>query len=75
MPTPETIRAVISVTITNHLKTAVETSEILNSSLKSSTHQSYSLKSVGAPGFEPGITRSQSEHVSRYTMPRYATKV
>ncbi len=27
--------------------------------------------SFGAPGFEPGITRSQSEHVSRYTMPRY----
>ncbi len=26
---------------------------------------------VGAPGFEPGVTRSQSEHVSRYTTPRF----
>ena len=25
---------------------------------------------VGEPGFEPGITRSQSGHVSRYTIPR-----
>ena len=28
---------------------------------------------VGEPGFEPGITRSQTEHVSRYTIPRYTT--
>ena len=26
---------------------------------------------VGALGFEPRIARSQSENVSRYTMPRY----
>ena len=26
---------------------------------------------VGAPGFEPGVIRSQSEHVSRYTTLRY----
>lgn len=25
---------------------------------------------VGAPGFEPGVARSQSENVSRYTTPR-----
>lgn len=25
---------------------------------------------IGAPGFEPGIARSQSEYVSRYTTPR-----
>ena len=25
---------------------------------------------IGEPGFEPGITRSQSGHVSRYTIPR-----
>ncbi len=30
---------------------------------------------VGAPGFEPGVTRSQSEHVSRYTTPRYRLAV
>ena len=25
----------------------------------------------GAPGFEPGVARSQSENVSRYTTPRF----
>ena len=25
---------------------------------------------VGEPGFEPGVTRTQNEHVSRYTTPR-----
>ena len=29
-----------------------------------------SLLPVGEPGFEPGVTRSQTEHVSRYTTPR-----
>lgn len=28
------------------------------------------LSLVGEPGFEPGVTRSQTEHVSRYTTPR-----
>ena len=31
----------------------------------------FALPAVGTPGFEPGITRSQSEHVSRYTMSRF----
>ena len=30
---------------------------------------------VGAPGFEPGVTCSQSKHVSRYTTPRYWTSI
>lgn len=28
------------------------------------------LNMVGEPGFEPGVTRTQNEHVSRYTTPR-----
>ena len=29
------------------------------------------MRFVGMPGFEPGVTRSQSEHVSRYTTSRF----
>lgn len=40
-------------------------------SFKRKTPQVWSFSFlVGALGFEPRVTRSQSEHVSRYTMPR-----